>query len=76
MEKEGAQCFLQGDQETRDWFLKQWKEWPTRVDPMLTTNASFHHGAILAFKELHGCYPTEVSEALGTYMKVAARWMP
>lgn len=74
MEKEGAECFLAGDQETKDWFLMQWKAWPIRVDAMRTTNASFHHGAILAYHQLNGEYP-EISEPLGEYMRVASRFM-
>lgn len=73
MEKEGAECFLAGDQETRDWFLKQWAAWPTRVDPMRTTNASFHHGAVMAYTQLNGEYP-KVSEPFNQYMTVANRY--
>lgn len=57
---EGKSCYLE-DPDTRQWFIKQWKHWPTRVDERYTTNISFLYGGILAYRELTGLEP-EVSE--------------
>ena len=51
---EGQACYSMGDEETREWFHKQWKIWPTRADSKLTTNISFHYGAIKAYRIENG----------------------
>ncbi|HIV77305.1 MAG TPA: hypothetical protein H9899_07255 [Candidatus Sphingomonas excrementigallinarum] len=54
---EGKDHYATGDAETRAWFEDQWKRWPTRVHQERTTNISFHHGGVLAFREIHGRDP-------------------
>lgn len=41
----------------RDWFHRQWTMWPKRADTRLTTNLSFHHGGVMAYREIHGTEP-------------------
>ena len=42
---------------TDQWFLKQWEQWPVRVDPENTTNISFLYGGILGYREVYGIDP-------------------
>lgn len=57
---EGRSLYLE-DKDSRPWFVKQWKHWPTRVDERYTTNISFLYGGILAYRELTNLEP-EVSK--------------
>lgn len=54
---EGKDCYATGDAETRAWFEEQWSRWPTRVHNDRTTNISFLHGGVLAFREIHDREP-------------------
>lgn len=54
---DGKNCYAAGDAEIRSWFERQWKIWPNRADPERTTNLSFHHGGVQAFREVHGREP-------------------
>jgi hypothetical protein len=56
-EQMGRDLYSIGDQETRDWFERQWKIWPVRADERLTTNLSFHYGGVTMYREIHGCDP-------------------
>ncbi len=60
--KEGQYLYAAGDQETREWFHKQWRIWPERADQRLTTNISLHTGGVIAFRIEHGKDP-EMSKA-------------
>ena len=55
--KTGRYLYEVGDQETRDWFERQWRAWPNRVDESLTTNLSLHHGGVTMYREIHGYDP-------------------
>lgn len=48
--KTGQYLYATGDQETRDWFHKQWRIWPKRADERLTTNISLHCGGVVAYR--------------------------
>lgn len=50
-EADGADCYLRGDKTTRDWFHRQWEMWPRRADERLTTNGSFHYGALTTYRQ-------------------------
>lgn len=54
---DGSNCYNEGDAETKDWFERQWKYWPVRVDERHTTNISFLYGGLLAYREEHGKDP-------------------
>lgn len=54
---DGKDCYSNGDAETCVWFERQWQIWPTRAHPDRTTNLSFHHGGVLAFREANGHDP-------------------
>jgi hypothetical protein len=54
---EGQYLYAVGDAETKDWFHRQWKAWPTRVDERLTTNIALHHGGVIAYRLEHGADP-------------------
>ncbi len=58
----GKRCYLRGNTKTQQWFQKQWAMWPKRADIAFTTNLSFHHGGIQAFREQHGCDPDMSSD--------------
>lgn len=55
---DGAELYRNGDAATREWFERQWSIWPARADSAKTTNLSFHHGGVHAFREAHGREPT------------------
>lgn len=54
---QGRSLYATGDAETRAWFECQWAIWPTRADERFTTNLSFHHGGVIAYREEHGRSP-------------------
>ena len=54
---EGQYCYAAGDDETKQWFHKQWKAWPEHVDKRLTTNISFHWGGVKAYRIDQGKEP-------------------
>lgn len=60
---EGQLCYATGNAETRAWFERQWMIWPERAHPERTTNLSFHHGGVQAFRAEHSREP-EMSESL------------
>lgn len=62
---DGQYLYAAGDQETKDWFQRQWKIWPKRADERLTTNLSFHYGGIRAYRIDHGTDP-EMSKDLAS----------
>jgi hypothetical protein len=55
--KTGRHLYEVGDQETRDWFERQWRIWPARADERLTTNLSLLHGGVTMYREMHGYDP-------------------
>jgi hypothetical protein len=55
--KTGRYLYEAGNQETRDWFERQWKIWPVRADERLTTNLSLLHGGVTMYREIHGYDP-------------------
>jgi len=67
-ETDGYSLYKEGEEETLSWFHKQWKHWPTRVNPNNTTNLSFLYGGIRAYRELHDKEP-ELSEDLSSSIK-------
>lgn len=54
---QGQYLYAAGDAETRAWFERQWKIWPERADPKLTTNLSLHYGGVLAYRIQHSREP-------------------
>lgn len=66
---EGRACYAAGDAKLRSWFERQWAIWPARADQHRTTNLSFHHGGVLAFREIHGCDP-----AMSRELKSNVEW--
>lgn len=54
---EGRNCYATGAPEQRAWFERQWRIWPERADQRYTTNLSFHHGGVQAFRAEHGREP-------------------
>ena len=71
-EQDGRACFSIGDTETREWFMRQWLEWPVRIDQRLTTSGSFHYGGVLAYRIENGRDPP-MSRALRTHVAVMDR---
>jgi hypothetical protein len=55
--KTGRHLYEVGDQETRDWFERQWRIWPARADERLTTNLSLLHGGVTMYREMHSYDP-------------------
>lgn len=55
--EDGRSCYASGDAECRTWFERQWHIWPERQHPERTTNLSFHHGGVQAFRAAHGHEP-------------------
>jgi len=55
--EDGHNCYTTGDAEARTWFDRQWAVWPERVDEKCTTNLSFLHGGVLAYRAEHGRDP-------------------
>ena len=53
----GQHLYAAGDEETREWFHKQWEIWPHRAHHDLTTNASLHLGGVKAYRIEHGNDP-------------------
>lgn len=64
----GRYLYHVGDAESRDWFERQWRAWPKRVDKRLTTNLSLHYGGVIAFREVHGRDP-DMSEQFRANVK-------
>lgn len=65
---EGQRLYASGDAETRAWFERQWKLWPERADPKLTTNISLHYGGVLAYRIEHGREP-ELSDDFRSHVE-------
>jgi len=61
----GRNLYGAGDAETKAWFEKQWKIWPRRADPKLTTNISLHYGGVCQFRIEHGRDPEMSRDFLG-----------
>jgi len=55
---EGYELYMSGDQESRDWFERQWQMWPKRADERNTTNLSFLYGGVLGHRALHARNPS------------------
>lgn len=70
---EGQHLYAAGDEETRDWFHRQWKAWPKRVDERLTTNGSLHYGGLLAYRIERGEDP-EMSDEFRIHVDVMDRF--
>lgn len=71
-ETTGQYLYAAGDAETRDWFHRQWKAWPKRVDKRLTTNGSLHYGGLLAYRIENECDP-EMSDEFRIHVSVMDR---
>lgn len=54
---QGRECYAKSDAERRAWFEYQWKIWPIRAHDARTTNLSYHHGGVQAYREIHGSDP-------------------
>lgn len=54
---EGYEYYKIGGERARLWFEEQWRIWPNRAHPQRTTNLSYHHGAVNAYREVHGRDP-------------------
>lgn len=65
---DGRSTYLVGEGDTRDWFERQWRAWPERVDQRLTTNIQFLYGAVLAFRAEHNREP-ELSASLAYHVR-------
>lgn len=48
---DGYDYFGSCDKDGEEWLIKQWAEWPTRVDQRFTTNIAFLHGAYIAYEQ-------------------------
>lgn len=66
----GHALYHKGDQESRDWFERQWRIWPKRADENLTTNLALHYGGVTAYREVHGKEPE-----LSTQFAANIRWI-
>lgn len=55
--EEGRKLYAVGDAETRDWFERQLRAWPVRVNERLTTNISLLYGGVLGYRDVHGHEP-------------------
>lgn len=55
--EDGYNHWTNGGDEARDWFERQWRAWPKRVDERYTTNISFLYGGVLAYAAEHGEKP-------------------
>lgn len=51
-----------GDQATRDWFERQFRIWPQRADPELTTNLELHYWALVEYRQIHGHEPVKSTD--------------
>lgn len=69
---EGQYLYAAGDQETKEWFHEQWRIWPERANPRLTTNLSFHFGGVIAFRIEHGKDP-EMSDQFRSNVEYLTR---
>lgn len=49
----GQHLYAVGDEQARAWFERQWRIWPERADPSLTTNLSLHYDGVVAFRIEH-----------------------
>lgn len=74
--EQGQYLYAAGDRETKDWFERQWKIWPERADPRLTTNISLHVGGVVAYRLEHDRDP-EMSDQFRTHVDyLTKRAMP
>lgn len=69
----GTYLYTYGDEETRQWFAKQWKMWPERADERLTTNLSLHYGGVVAFRAINSSEP-EMSDQFREGVRVLDRF--
>jgi hypothetical protein len=70
---EGRYLYRVGDAEARALFERQWVIWPDRADERLTTNISFHYGAIIAYRREFGKEPV-LSNNLVPYVAILDKY--
>lgn len=69
----GIELYRDGDEETRNWFHRQWAMWPDRADEDKTTNGSLHFGGVVAYRTENGTDP-EMSESFAIHVGVMDKY--
>lgn len=60
--------YAAGDQETRDWFERQFRIWPRRAHPDMTTDLELHYWGLVSYRTIHGHEP-KMSRDFATAVK-------